>query len=218
MSLFTIDLMINFFYKTVKYNLTNCTKKLYNMVKSNLTKIERMNYVRMAKNSLKSTRKKVKVLGTETYVNERTGEVQEMQVISVEERDANFHKLWLGHIVEALDMLGSKKLKIVTYIMQNLNEENMFIMTYRKLERKLGVSRPTIAETFKTLQEANFLKRVQNGVYQVNPDVIFKGGKSKRLSVLIQYKKLEDESKEPSKAVKKAKEKGFEIIEGGEVE
>lgn len=172
----------------------------------------------MAKKSLKTTRKKVKILGTETYINQSTGEAHEMQVMSIEERDANFHKLWLGHIVEALDMLGSKKLKIVTYIMQNLNSENLFIMTYRKLEKTLGVSRPTIVETFKSLQEANFLKRVQNGVYQVNPDVIFKGGKSKRLNVLIQYQNLEDEEKEPTETEKKAKEKGFKIIKGGEIE
>ena len=43
-----------------------------------------------------TTRKKVKVIGTETYINQQTGELQEMQVIDIEERDANFHKLWLG--------------------------------------------------------------------------------------------------------------------------
>ena len=42
-----------------------------------------------------TTRKKVKVVGTETYINQKTGELQEMQVIDIEERDANFHKLWL---------------------------------------------------------------------------------------------------------------------------
>ena len=37
-----------------------------------------------------TTRKKVKVVGTETYINQKTGELQEMQVIDIEERDANF--------------------------------------------------------------------------------------------------------------------------------
>ncbi|WP_281042439.1 replication/maintenance protein RepL [Selenomonas infelix] len=45
------------------------------------------------------TRKKVKVVGTETYIKQDTGELREMQVIDIEERDANFHKLWLGHIL-----------------------------------------------------------------------------------------------------------------------
>ena len=44
-----------------------------------------------------TTRKKVKVIGTETYIKQDTGEIAEMQVVKIEERDANFHKLWLGH-------------------------------------------------------------------------------------------------------------------------
>ena len=53
-----------------------------------------------------TTRKKVKVVGTETYINQKTGELQEMQVIDIEERDANFHKLWLGHILQSIDLIG----------------------------------------------------------------------------------------------------------------
>ncbi|HDR8306450.1 TPA: replication/maintenance protein RepL, partial [Bacillus cereus] len=30
-----------------------------------------------------------------------------MNVINVEERDANFHKLWLGHIIQSLDLIGN---------------------------------------------------------------------------------------------------------------
>ena len=40
-----------------------------------------------------TTRKKVKVIGTETYIKQSTGELEEMQVMRIEERDANFHKL-----------------------------------------------------------------------------------------------------------------------------
>ena len=56
-----------------------------------------------------TTRKKVKVVGTETYINQKTGELQEMQVIDIEERDANFHKLWLGHILQSIDLIGNQK-------------------------------------------------------------------------------------------------------------
>ena len=48
---------------------------------------------------MSTTRKRVKVVGTETYIKQDTGELREMQVIDIEERDANFHKLWLGHIL-----------------------------------------------------------------------------------------------------------------------
>jgi DNA-binding transcriptional regulator YhcF (GntR family) len=159
-----------------------------------------------------TTRKKVKVIGTETYINQKTGEIKNMQVIDIEERDANFHKLWLGHIIESLDLIGNKKLKVLTFIMNNLNSENLFLMTYREIEKKTGISRPTIVETFKALQEADFLKKIRSGTYAINPEVIFKGGKDKRLNVLLQYKSigLDDEEKKD--------EKTFKVIEGGKEE
>ena len=52
---------------------------------------------------------KVKVIGTETYIKQDTGELKEMQVIDIEERDANFHKLWLGHILQSIDLIGNQK-------------------------------------------------------------------------------------------------------------
>ena len=43
----------------------------------------------------KTTRKKVKIVGRENYINQNTGEIKEMKIINIEERDANFHKIWL---------------------------------------------------------------------------------------------------------------------------
>lgn len=140
---------------------------------------------------MKTTRRKVRVIGKETYINQNTGEIVEMNVIEEQERDANFHKIWIGHIVQALEMVGNKKLKVVTYIMDNLNSENLFIMTQREMEKNLKISLKTISETMRALQEANFLKIKQAGVYQVNPNVMFKGSKGKRLNVLIRYKQIE---------------------------
>lgn len=142
----------------------------------------------------KTTRKKTKVIGTKTYIDRDTGELNEMQVVSIEERDANFHKIWLGHIVQALDLIGNKKIKVVNYIMENLNSDNLFIKTQRDVADNLNISYRTVALTFKTLQEADFIKQPKRGIYQINPNVIFKGGKEKRLNILLQYQALDKES------------------------
>ena len=62
--------------------------------------------------NMATTRKKVKVIGTETYIKQDTGEIAEMQVVKIEERDANFHKLWLGHILQSIDLIGNQKTKL----------------------------------------------------------------------------------------------------------
>jgi predicted transcriptional regulator len=144
------------------------------------------------------TRKAIKVIGMETYIDQKTGELKDMQVISIEDRDANFHKLWLYHLAEALDMIGNQKTKVMYHIMENLNSENLYIGTQRKIAERLDLSMNTVIITIKKLHEAGLIKTVQNGVYQVNPEVLFKGGKDKRLSVLIEYSRIDDEEEQPN--------------------
>lgn len=153
-------------------------------IKDNVTSISKYKKV-------KTTRKKVKVLGTQSYINTNTGEVEEMQVTSIEERDANFHKIWLGHLLESLDMIGNQKIRVAMFIMNNLNSENEFLMTHRIIADKTGISVKTVTETMKILQESGFLNKIRNGYYRINPDIIFKGGKENRMNILIKYSKGE---------------------------
>lgn len=136
---------------------------------------------------MSTTRKKVKVIGHETYIKKDTGELAEMQVVQIEEKDANFHKLWLGHILQSIDLIGNQKTKLAFWILDNLNSENQLIMTQRKIAEKSGISYQTVSLTLKALIESNFLIKINSGAYRVNPDVLFKGGKQNRLNVLLQY-------------------------------
>lgn len=55
-------------------------------------------------------------------------------------------------------------------------------MTQRQIADKTGIARGTITTTLKALIDSNFLIMRQAGVYQVNPDVLFKGGKNARVN------------------------------------
>lgn len=134
-----------------------------------------------------TTRKKVKVIGTETYIKQDTGEIKEMQLIDIEERDFNFHKVWLQHILNSIDLIGNQKTKLAFWIIENLNKENQLIMTQRKIAENTGISIDTVRLTMRALMDSNFLVKINSGAYMVNPDVIFKGGKTDRLNILIQY-------------------------------
>lgn len=136
-----------------------------------------------------TTRKKVKVIGTETYIKQATGELKEMQLIDIEERDFNFHKVWLQHILNSIDLIGNQKTKLAFWIIEHLNKENQLTMTQRQIAQKSGISLDTVRLTMKALLESNFLVKQNIGVYMVNPDVVFKGGKTDRLNILIQYHK-----------------------------
>src|SRR5699024_6787865 len=136
-----------------------------------------------------TTRKKVKFLGTKEFIDASTGEKETMQVTNIEERDANFNKIRIGHMLESIDKIGKQKIIDTMLIREKNNKENELIMTYRVIAKKTNTSLQTVSEPMKALQESNLLSKIRNGYYRVNPDVIFKGGRNDRMNVLLRYSK-----------------------------
>jgi len=144
----------------------------------------------------KKVRKKSQtIIGNQRYINADTGEILETTVIEKEvERDFNFHKIWLSDLMSILNLIGGKKLDILKYLLSEMRtQDNTISVTYRKIEEKLKTSQKTIAETMKILQEANFITKVQNGLYMVNPDVIVKGKSGKKDALMIKYVEAKNE-------------------------
>jgi DNA-binding Lrp family transcriptional regulator len=134
------------------------------------------------------TSKKVKVVGTQTYINAQTGETEQFQVVSIEDRDAHFEKLWLGHILEAIDEIGNAKMRILTYLLKERHPAtNQIIKTQREIAQETGISRATITDTLKALELHDIIRR-KTGVLFLNPNVVFKGGHNSRMKVLLEYK------------------------------
>ena len=146
----------------------------------------------------KITRKPMKITERKEFIDPETGEKVDQYIYKMEERDANFHKLWLWHIAYALDLLGNQKIKVLSYILETMNTDNIFIGTQRAIAEQTGTSLETVNITMQMLLEADVLKKQQNGVYFINPEVIFKGGTNKRMDILYQYY-----TNEPKKAKKK---------------
>lgn len=138
-----------------------------------------------------NTTKKVKVIGREQYINKQTGLLEDFEVVSVEDRDFNFHKVWLESIINSMDLLGNQKIRLAFWIIQHLNKENQLVMTQRQISEKSGISLKTVSVTMKALLDSNFLRKINGGAYCVNPDVLFKGTRNGRMNVLIQYNSLE---------------------------
>lgn len=166
---------------------------------------------------MSKTSKKQKFVGTQTFVDTSTGEVVPMQLVELEERDFNFHKVWLQHLVNSLDGISNQKLRLAFWIIENLNKENQLVMTQRAIAQKSGMSIDTVRRTMKALQdgESPFLVKINGGAYMVNPDVIWKGSHSSRMGIVFDYKEKVRESK-PKNIVESNAEAGSETdtIEG----
>ena len=141
------------------------------------------------------TRKPIKVWNREEVVDPKTGELVDRYSFEIEERDANFHKLWLLHIASALELIGNQKIKVLSYVLTSANSDNLFIGTMRGIAEKTDASTKTVNDTITMLLDADILRRQQAGVYLLNPDVMFKGGTTQRMDILYQYHSSEAKAK-----------------------
>lgn len=122
-----------------------------------------------------------------------------------------FWKCYLMDFLTVLGIIDNKQVDIFIYIVENTNQTtNLFIGTYDKIAKDVGVSRPTIARIMKKLQENNFIKKVQNGLWLVNPNILMKGNDTKRQILLSYYESEEPVNVLTMERVKRAP------IEGGE--
>jgi len=139
---------------------------------------------------------------TQTLVGSRKRELLDVQtgeqifVDQITKRvygSKNFWKCYLMDFLTVLGIIDSKQLDVFIFIVENTNQAtNTFLGTYDHIAKQVGVSRPTIAKIMKKLQENNFIKKIQNGAWLVNPNILMKGNDTKRQILLSYY-----ESEEP---------------------
>lgn len=99
----------------------------------------------------------------------------------------NFWKVYLMDFLMVLGIFDSKQVDVFIYIVENTSpSNNTFIGTYDKISHDVNVCRQTIAKIMKKLQDKGFIKKVQNGVWLVNPNILMKGNDTKR-QILLNY-------------------------------
>lgn len=135
-----------------------------------------------------SSYKLKKSTSNEVWINEASGEKKEFTVVTKEIVDTEFYKVWLYDLINVLDILGSKKIKILTHILENINPyDNTFGGTIREIAKDTASSTKTVQEVINVLLEVNFFSKVRIATYRVNPSVILKGSHKKRLGLMINY-------------------------------
>lgn len=127
------------------------------------------------------------------YIDADTGEI--LIVDQISKRVYGSKHFWKCYLMDFLMILGivdSKQVDVFIYIAENTNpSNNMFIGTYKKISQDVNVSEVTISKILKKLQANNFIKKVQNGVWLVNPNILMKGNDQKRQILLSYYQSNE---------------------------
>jgi len=118
-----------------------------------------------------------------------TNEVIEALMIRKKVKKDFFYKVWLADLMQVLDLLGNKKMLVLEYLFAKMDKDNKIVSTHRRIAEDLGISLKTVSDTLSMLQKENILKKIQNGVYQLNPQIIFFGDGKKQDYLLIEYQK-----------------------------
>lgn len=130
------------------------------------------------------------LIGTQRkrLIDEDTGE--RIEVDQITKRALGQKQFWKVYLIDFLQVLGvldSKQVDIFIYILENTEQaNNTFIGTYDKIQEAVGVSRGTVATVLKKLQDKGFVTKVQNGVWQISPNIMMKGSDHKK-SLLLNY-------------------------------
>ena len=136
----------------------------------------------------------------ETWINQETGEVREVQEIDVKATDVGFEKIWIGMILAVLDIVGGRKKDIVAYLVSNrVRSENIVFATQRKIAEDVNVSLKTVTETIQALKRQKIITQVTPGCYRINPGVIWRGSHLSRMAIMAKFSE-ETASETPEEA------------------
>lgn len=122
-------------------------------------------------------------------VDPETGEIFEVEQITKRTYgQKHFWKIYLSDFLQLLGLAESKQIDVIIHILENTNSSNnTFIGTYKQIAKDANVSEPTIAKIMKKLQEKKFIRKVQNGVWQISADIMMKGNEHKKQLLLNYY-------------------------------
>lgn len=134
--------------------------------------------------------------GRDVWVNQRTGEAVEADQVVKKVDRTGFEITYLMYFMELFDKLGGQKYKVVRYILENRSKaENTLIITTEELAKKSKVSRQTVSDALKIMENANLIKR-RTGAIMVNAQLVHRGSVGKERYLMQKFEIFEKENKE----------------------
>ena len=158
----------------------------------------------------KTTKEQKKAIQVEQWQNVATGEIKTFDTVERQVyQDTNFWKLFLTDYARILEDFGGRKLKVMRYILENIDTRNMLIATYDDLIKQTKCSRQTVSGVLRYLKKVDFLRERTPSVYMVSPRFIVQGSAQKRQNLMIKYNHLDY-----TEAEAKSREQQMEMFDG----
>lgn len=122
--------------------------------------------------------------------NEIIGEPEEVNVLVKKMRRAGFAITYLSELVKLIDTLGNKKMKVVRYILENMDSTNKLTETTEEIANHCKVSRPVVSRTLTMLEEVGFIAR-KTGVIMLSPKIVHKGNAKREHYLMTKFMEIQ---------------------------
>ena len=119
-----------------------------------------------------------------------TGEIIEIDYIEKKlspTLKGGWRRVYLADFLQILDEIGNAKIKVLEFILDNIDSNNKLTLEMTEVSKKTEISYKTVRTTFKALEEKKLLKKLGTA-WIVMPDVVSAfGGDKKNARLLIEY-------------------------------
>lgn len=133
------------------------------------------------------------------WINRETGEIRYVREIDIKTTDKDFDKVWIALMMSALDVIGNKKIEILSYLVNNRNRsDNVIFATQDAISEATGVSKKTVNVTISELKKAKLISQVCPGAYRLSPGIVWRGSHFARMAIMAKF----DEEKKAEKAAR----------------
>lgn len=130
----------------------------------------------------------------ETFINIETGDRVDIEKRIIKRN--GFMITYLDNLIKLVEATGSKKAEVIKFILRRMSKsENTLIITEDEIVKKTKISKYTVCETLKILEDKNIIRR-RKGAIMLNPNVLHRGNEAKQNELYRKYLKFKIENVE----------------------
>ena len=148
-------------------------------------KIKKKAYVEIDLKALQETGE-IKIVGEPILAPEVTTKVPK----------GRFEIVYCAELFDIMKELGNRKMNVLTYLLDHKDGNNCINATNTQLANTIGVSRPTVIDTIKALENAGLATR-KNSVLMISPNLMVKGSQLREAFLMHKFEELSEEKRLP---------------------
>ena len=112
----------------------------------------------------------------------------------------NFEITYTAELFDIMKTLGNKKIEVLSYILDHKDGNNSLNMTNVQLAKALNVSRPTVIDTMRILEDAKLITR-HNSVIMISPRLMVKGNQLREAWLMRKFEEVSEENEAKKNAI-----------------